>query len=157
MKIRIFALALITCCFILNLTAQVNEQNNNNSQKSFSEELNMTKEQEAEFKRIRSERRSQVSVLRDSIVSLKRGFHNAMKRPDSSKEQLFKMADDISLLNAQMLKANIEYNFKIRQLLTEEQYVKYSEMRKNHRFKSGRPGDYNKNAGFQNKKQYQKQ
>lgn len=104
----------------------------------FSHELKLTREQIQKIRRLRANFEKEAirihAALRVAYLDLDNLTHPDRKLID--KDKVFKKADEINGLHAQMQRKIIELDLEVTDLLTEEQYEKFSEILK------GRSGGY---------------
>lgn len=98
----------------------------------FSHELKLTREQIQKIRQLRANLEREAirinAALRVAYLDLNNLTHPDRKQID--KDKVFKKADEINGLHAQMQRKIIELDLEVTDLLTEEQYEKFSEILK---------------------------
>jgi Spy/CpxP family protein refolding chaperone len=103
--------------------------------------LNMTPEQEEEFTKIRKESRSQDSVYYANLQRLRTNLLDESAKPKPDKAKINRIADEIGKQHSQLSRNMYSRIQKVREILTQEQFEKFIQYRKDRNNKNFRQKD----------------
>lgn len=103
----------------------------------FKKELNLSDEQVEKFRELRS-KRGDMKELKAKFKETKKAFKEAMKNPASSQDELKTKFDAFMKLRDEFQRKRFSHMLEKRAILTQDQIVKFNEMRKNWKGKKGK-------------------
>jgi Spy/CpxP family protein refolding chaperone len=101
-------------------------------------QLGLTPEQQAQFKALREQGKSQGQDLRQQLHSRRQGLMEYLKSPDATETRALQMQSEMNTLQSQMSTQRIHTWFQMRKILTPEQLQKLNQLKR-----PGRPAEGN--------------
>jgi Spy/CpxP family protein refolding chaperone len=94
-----------------------------------SEELNLTEEQETEIQNLFDEMKAEAQPVGKDFLEVERKIDNAYANENMTEEQLETLLNRSGELYGQLRYVHLKYHFQTKDILTEQQIQKYSEVR----------------------------
>lgn len=111
---------------------------------TIAKELNLTPEQEKSLEAVRTTGRKEMDEMQSAIKDKKLALRAALAKPGVTKKDVEQIAGELKALESVMVDKRIDGIFKIKEILTPEQFTRLQEMKKGHeknyKDKNGRKG-----------------
>ena len=101
-------------------------------------ELNLTEEQQKMMKQNRTEQRQETEELFKSIKEERAKLQQALQDPSVTKDKVELIVAKIKSLEGEMVDNRVNGIFKVKEILTPEQYAKFNEMMEKQKSERGR-------------------
>ena len=108
----------------------------------FNERLDLTEEQEEQIEKIWIETQKETTPLRSRLNTLSAELDELLIADTPNQGAIDKKIEEMTEWRAQLHKSRIHTRLKIRELLTDEQRIKFDSMRLHRRGRGGRFGGY---------------
>ncbi len=100
-------------------------------------DLNLTEDQEKKLKESKESFREQASTLRAQLKEKRQALHGALSKAGVTRQEIEPLVAEMKALQSRMMDQRIEGIFKIKEILTPEQFEKL-QAKKAERMKSGK-------------------
>ncbi len=122
----LFSILFVVSCAV----AQQQDDSEQNKKWDPVVELQLTPEQADQFNALRDSKRSSMKEFRTKMQNLQKEYQIALQDQTVPKEKLYEYIDQMTSVESSMKKLNLDFMFRLRDILTHEQYAKFLEHQK---------------------------
>ncbi len=145
-KMRMILIGMVMVILAVNTVYALGQDDSKNYDKKdrtgIFKELNLTEEQQKMMKQNRAEQRQETEALMQSVKEERAKLQQALQDPSVTKDKVEPIVAKVKSLQGEIVDNRVNGIFKVKEILTPEQFAKFNEMIEKH--KSERGGRFRK-------------